>query len=107
MPYEGGEVASDRGTALSAADTIEGWRTRQGCEEAPTTTDWPDAVDDGTTVHEERSCADTAEEVRLLEVRGGGHTWPGGSQYLPRFVIGRVSEELDASEEIVEWFLDR
>ncbi|MCB9689520.1 MAG: dienelactone hydrolase family protein [Alphaproteobacteria bacterium] len=107
VPYGGGEVASDRGTALSAEATIEGWRERQGCAEEPATSDWPDAVDDGTSVHEERSCAGTPEEVRLLEVRGGGHTWPGGSQYLPRLIIGRVSEELDATDEIVGWFLDR
>lgn len=107
VPYEGGVVAKDRGTALSAAATVQGWRERNGCDEDPVVTDWPDLQDDGTTIHEERSCAGEDGEVRWLEVRGGGHTWPGGSQYLPRFVIGRVSRDLDATDEIVRWFLDR
>jgi polyhydroxybutyrate depolymerase len=42
--------------------------------------------------------------VTLLEVRGGGHTWPGGSQYLPDFLVGRVSRDFDASEEIFDFF---
>jgi polyhydroxybutyrate depolymerase len=30
-------------------------------------------------------------------VDGGGHTWPGGLQYLPESVIGKSSRDMDAS----------
>jgi poly(3-hydroxybutyrate) depolymerase len=34
----------------------------------------------------------------------GRHTWPGGSQYLPEFIIGPVTKNLDACEEIWKFF---
>ena len=54
--------------------------------------------DDGTSITEtlHTGCA----EVRLFEIEGGGRTWPGGPQYLPKSRIGRVSKELDLSEEL-------
>ena len=45
------------------------------------------------------NCASGAAVV-LYIVEGGGHTWPGGPQYLPEAIIGPVSNEFDASETI-------
>jgi polyhydroxybutyrate depolymerase len=42
--------------------------------------------------------------VDLFEVRGGGHTWPSGEQYLGERLVGRVSRELDANQAIWEFF---
>jgi polyhydroxybutyrate depolymerase len=42
--------------------------------------------------------------VTLLTIEGGGHTWPGGAQYLPRGIIGRVCRDFDASERIWAFF---
>ena len=102
VPYAGGEIPGGRGQVTSVDEAVAGWVSRNGCTDAPVRTDWPDTADDGTTVHEERWCAGEGE-VRLLAIEGGGHTWPGGRQYAPRFLIGRVSRELDASEEIWAW----
>ena len=58
---------------------------------------------DGTiTVRHDR--AGCAGAVTLLEVQGGGHTWPGGSQYLPSALIGPVSRDFDASDAIAVFF---
>ncbi len=35
-------------------------------------------------------------EVWLYRVEGGGHTWPGGIQYLPRALIGRVTHDINS-----------
>ena len=43
-------------------------------------------------------------EVAFYIVQGGGHTWPGGFQYLPEAVIGRTSRDLDANRIIWEFF---
>jgi len=43
-------------------------------------------------------------EVVLYAVEGGGHTWPGGIQYLPEFVIDKTSREFNVSEVIWEFF---
>jgi polyhydroxybutyrate depolymerase len=37
-------------------------------------------------------------------VDGGGHTWPGGPQYLPRAMIGPTSGQFDASTTIWDFF---
>jgi polyhydroxybutyrate depolymerase len=57
--------------------------------------------DDGTAlvVHHGKACRDGVE-VRLYEVQGGGHTWPMGVTYAREWLVGRVSQELDAAEEI-------
>ena len=34
----------------------------------------------------------------------GGHTWPGGTQYLPKFMIGPLSKNLNACDEIWKFF---
>ncbi|MFA5028713.1 MAG: alpha/beta fold hydrolase [Candidatus Methylomirabilota bacterium] len=41
-------------------------------------------------------CADGAE-VALTTIEGGGHTWPGGEQWQPEFIIGPVSREADGA----------
>ena len=40
----------------------------------------------------------------VVALHGGGHTWPGGYQYLPEFLIGKTNRDLDASETIWNFF---
>jgi polyhydroxybutyrate depolymerase len=42
--------------------------------------------------------------VVLYTVTGGGHTWPGGEQYLPSALIGATSRQFDASQVIWRFF---
>jgi polyhydroxybutyrate depolymerase len=42
----------------------------------------------------------TAELYRIV---GGGHTWPGGAQYLPARFVGRVAAQLDATEILLDF----
>jgi polyhydroxybutyrate depolymerase len=35
--------------------------------------------------------------VTLYRIEGGGHTWPGGPQYLPPRLVGPVARNLDAT----------
>ena len=37
-------------------------------------------------------------------MKGGGHTWPGGTQYLAPALIGRVCRDFDASAVIFRFF---
>ena len=39
----------------------------------------------------------SAHAVTLHRIEGGGHTWPGGPQYLPARIVGPVARGLDAS----------
>jgi polyhydroxybutyrate depolymerase len=103
MPYEGGGVALRRGRVLSAERSVAFWGTVAGCAAAPTRTDEPDRVTDGTRV---RLSAFTecqgSRAVELYTIEGGGHTWPSGPAAARR--VGRVSREIDATETIWEFF---
>lgn len=108
IPWAGGEVKGngERGQVLSAADTVGRWVALDGCAPVPTVTPIPDrAPNDGTTTRRERygGCRAGAE-VALYAVVGGGHTWPGGLQYLPERTIGKTSRDFDASETIWGFF---
>jgi polyhydroxybutyrate depolymerase len=35
--------------------------------------------------------------VVLYRIEGGAHGWPGGPQYLPRALVGRIPQDLDAT----------
>ncbi|HKZ79296.1 MAG TPA: hypothetical protein VJ124_13425 [Pyrinomonadaceae bacterium] len=43
-------------------------------------------------------------EVVLYTIEGGGHTLPGGRQYLPERLIGRTSRDLEGSQTIWDFF---
>jgi polyhydroxybutyrate depolymerase len=44
--------------------------------------------------------------VTLYRVHGGGHTWPGGPQYLPPRVVGHVARSFDATAVLLRAFAD-
>lgn len=62
-----------------------------------------DPADGTTAALRSARCADGGE-VRLYEIRGGGHTWPRGEPYLASRIVGRVSQALDANETIWAFF---
>ena len=53
------------------------------------------------------TCIRGGAEVQLYRIEGGGHSWPMGRQYLPERFIGRVSQDLDASGVILDFFAGR
>jgi polyhydroxybutyrate depolymerase len=106
VPFEGGNVrAGARGPILSARNTASKWAELNGCNANPEVTDLPNIIEDSTHVRVERysRCKDNAE-VLLYVIEGGGHTWPGGPQYFPEGIIGKTTHNLNASEEIVDFF---
>lgn len=106
VPWDGGSVSvGTGGRILSVPATITTWVRLNGCESVPTVTRDPDPW--GTDTHVRReiysSCRDGAEVI-LIAIEGGGHTWPGGIQYLPERIIGKTHHAMDASELIWEFF---
>ena len=106
VPYRGGDVARNRGKTIAADEIIKKWARRNRCTKGPATASLRDVdASDGTRVIQTTytQCA-RGTEVVLYTIEGGGHTWPGGSQYLPRAIVGRVSRDLDATSVIWEFF---
>jgi polyhydroxybutyrate depolymerase len=110
VPYDGGKIGylgNDRGEVLSASATIAFWAKNAHCG-APMTTPIVSTVPpDGTSVEQTvyQDCV-AGTTVKLFSVRGAGHTWPGGPQYLPARYIGAVSGQIDASAYIIDFFVD-
>jgi polyhydroxybutyrate depolymerase len=109
VPWEGGEIGGDlarRGFAISAASTVSFWVEVDGCSYSPALEYLPDTdPGDGTRVRKETySGGHNGTEVVLLAVEGGGHTWPGGVQYMREKVIGVTSRDIDAGEIIWDFF---
>ena len=101
VPYNGGVVAGERGEIFSAPDTATRWAALAHCAATPASATIPTTVNDGTSVGfvTYSGCAGGAE-VRFYTITGGGHTWPGGTQYLPASVVGVATRNLDASQTL-------
>ena len=75
------------------------------CEPAPSSEPVPDTDVDGMTTTRLRwqGCAG-GSRLEPLRVLGGGHTWPGGFQYLPVVNVGAQTSDFDANAEILGFF---
>jgi polyhydroxybutyrate depolymerase len=107
VPFNGGEVRGRGGVShsISVTSMVSQWRSVDGCQGDPVAQELPDAKD-GTRVLRLDSTACTAgTEVVLYQINKGGHTWPGGKQYLPTPVIGTTTRAFDGSEVIAQFFL--
>ncbi len=60
--------------------------------------------DDGCTATKDMLYC-TNWNVEFIKIENGGHTWPGGKQYLPKFIIGKVCRDFNAEDEIFDFFL--
>lgn len=111
VPFAGGDITGPfgfkkLGKVLSTPETIRFWVNHDKCSSSPVVTYEPDKdPKDGTRVRKEvyRNGKDGTEVV-LYAIEGGGHTWPGGWQYLPERTIGKTSRDIDANEVIWDFF---
>lgn len=109
VPWGGGEIRFGLrrfGRVLSIPETVKFWSTHDQCSSSPLITWEPDKdPKDGTRVRKEsyNQCRESSE-VLLYAIEGGGHTWPGGHQYLPEWIIGKTSRDIDANEVIWDFF---
>lgn len=104
VPWSGGTVkvlGRSRGDVWSAERTFARWLELDGCKgrSADARMDHDPADQTALVIHRGRDCRDDVQ-VRLYEIDGGGHTWPRGVPYASERLVGRISQELDASEEI-------
>jgi polyhydroxybutyrate depolymerase len=108
VPFGGGEVrvlGAHRGRVIGAEATFAAFRGFAGCTGVVAEPALDRIADDGTVLIVRRAagCRDGLGVV-LYEVQGGGHAWPGGLRYAREWLIGRVSRELDATDEAWRFF---
>ena len=101
VPYQGGVVAGERGDVLSAPQTAAKWAALAHCAPTPASASVSTTVSDGTAVsYATYSGCAGGVAVEFYTITGGGHTWPGGTQYLPVSVVGRATSNLGASQTL-------
>lgn len=109
VPWGGGDVTvlgRKRGSVLGVEQTVRFWSEANGCaplpvEESVEDSDLSDASTVTTTVFS--GCAD-GTAVALVEVDGGGHTWPGRPFRLPDSAVGTTNMDVDATQYIWSFF---
>lgn len=81
------------------------WVINNNCNNTPETTLLPDKdPSDKTRVYcHKYSGGENNTEVVLYEIKGGGHTWPDGQQYLSKILVGRTCRDINANEVIWEF----
>ena len=84
----------------SVLETIEIWRSINGCTDEATITDFPDLVttDESTVTRIAYTNCTTDAPVVHFRVNGGGHSWPGSVSSLG--FSGTPNQDISASEEI-------
>ncbi len=111
ISYTGGKgrFNTSGGTAeeydmLPTEELVRKLNALNNCTAKPVTANMPDTDprDGCTAVKYTYSC--DATTLVFIKIENGGHTWPGGSQYLPKIIVGKVCKDFKAEEEIVNFF---
>jgi len=108
IPFGGGDISilglSKRGKVIPVNESVNYWVKFNGSNTIPEETTIDKADDETSVVKKVYSASVGGAEVQFWLVKGGGHCWPGGFQYLPKLIIGRTSKEFNATEEIWKFF---
>jgi polyhydroxybutyrate depolymerase len=110
IPDDGGPIRyllflRSNGRNLSTMATMGVWAALNGCAESAGAEPLPDrdrADGSRAALIDYPDCR--GARLRVIRVANGGHTWPGGPQFLPQFMVGRVNRDFDASEAIWDFF---
>ena len=105
----GRDGGAGRGVCLGAEALAADWARLGGCDPRPLVerlaTPGPDLGVVRLTWQ-----GPAGVPVVLHRIEGGGHTWPGGPQYLPARLVGPVATSLDATGILLgyfQWILGR
>jgi polyhydroxybutyrate depolymerase len=108
IPYDATEIEAGPGNprgVLPVPETAALLAARNGCTGETTEIALSDTdPKDGTLTFLVSHGCDGASEVLLYRVEGGGHTWPGGREPWPKFIVGKTSRDFSATETIWEFF---
>ncbi|MBM4156159.1 MAG: hypothetical protein FJ221_14210 [Lentisphaerae bacterium] len=107
-PFKGGfgkGAAGGKGvTDFKSVDfTIKNWVKANSCDARPEIVPLPDKADDGMRVTRKTwSGGKDGSEVVLIEIEGGGHTWPGREP--PVAMLGKSTMDISANDLMWEFF---
>jgi polyhydroxybutyrate depolymerase len=93
------------GGIMTGSEAVGFWCRHNQCSLSPYTNIEPDKdPHDGTKVTKE-TFGSYNSEVICYSIKGGGHTWPGAIYSGPSDLMGKTTEDIDATELISDFFL--
>ena len=101
MPLNGGEVTLPWGSRKNppVAEPLARWAEAIGCEKEPKTL----SEKDGLKKVEYPSKA-KGPALSAIYIEGHGHHWPGGQKTLPESMIGPITNKMNATDTLWEFF---
>jgi polyhydroxybutyrate depolymerase len=104
VPFYGPGKSSPKYMTLKYVDdSIRTWVKINKCKSKPIVEKLEDKADDGTAVTKNTyAAAKDGAEVILIEIEGGGHTWPGKRP--PVWYLGKSTKDISANDMIWEFF---
>jgi|GEM_PF-105167 len=110
-PFDGGYGTNRQGgrgvTEFRSVDhSIQAWVRANECDETPEVDVLPDAApDDGTRVTRKTwGNGRNGTEVVLIEIEGGGHTWPGVPPAGAASFLGTSTRDISANDLMWDFF---
>jgi polyhydroxybutyrate depolymerase len=105
VPFAGGSMKRGAGGSIYGhEEVLKKWAVADGCNDKANITNLPVVVNDGTSITGEIHDGPNGIKVIGYTVNDGGHTWPGGTQYLPKAIIGPLSHNMNACDVIWDFF---
>lgn len=103
-PFKGGKGKGLSGTEFySVEHSIQAWVKANGCDRQPVVSKLPDIAQDGMTVTRKTyGSGQDGTEVVLIEIAGGGHTWPGQEPRIKS--LGKSAKDISANDLMWEFF---
>lgn len=107
-PFNGGQgkgnaLTNVRPVFLSVQHSLDQWIKANDCAQPPEAVQLPDAAADGMTVKRTTwGGGKDGTEVVLIEITGGGHTWPGREPPLEK--LGPSTKDISANDLMWEFF---
>lgn len=110
IPMKGGDVKrrlglKKKGKVISTNQTIEFWIKRNKCNSKPNVGKVRDQAKKDKTyaiLEKYENCESGADVFRWI-IGDGGHTWPSGVPKKNK-LLGKVTQEVNATEEILDFF---
>lgn len=111
FPWQGGKIRFAGiikvGEVNPIEQSIQYWIDANGGQTGETEVSaLPETIADGTQVEKITYQTHKGPNVVLYKIYGGGHSWPGAKypmNYLPKFMYGRTSQQLNGSETAWEF----
>jgi len=101
-----GTAARAVGRIMGAAEAARFWAMQEGCTAASSPRPLPHPGPPDGTVAWRTDFAPCRGGVRVafIEIRGGGHVWPGRVSVLPERLVGPPTRAVDATAAILDFF---